>query len=168
VSRDGRRFQLPDSARWQVEFPAEPGGPRPGEVRLALGVNVLIRGLELRRRAVADATDKHGVYPVDDLWSRAPVQREANGDARGRSGSIAKDPAAGVRVHGHVGAPEAVDRLLGVSYQEKPAGNEVTGVGVAREGQGDLDLQGVCVLELVDKKRLNAGSQGVARFGVVA
>src|SRR5207244_2250049 len=75
-----------------------------------------------------------------------------------------------------VGAAEAVDRLLGVTDQEELAGHEaelppVALVGLRRRGgkePGDLGLEGVGVLELVEEEALEAGLGAAADLGLVA
>ena len=73
-----------------------------------------------------------------------------------------------------VGAPEAVDALLGVPDHEERAGSRrhgapvVAGLRVAREQQQDLGLQGIGVLELVDEDPLVAPAEVAARPGVAA
>ncbi len=61
---------------------------------------------------------------------------------------------AGARVDGHVRAAEAVDRLLGVAYEEEASRFRSRRGGVQGEAPGDLDLDGVSVLELIDEQAI--------------
>ena len=104
---------------------------------------VLGRAHQRRERAVDQALDGgHG------------TEARGEGDARHAApaellGHLPVDP--------DVGAPEAIDRLLGVSDQEELAGPgrhlaPVTLIGIARrQQQQDLGLQRIGVLELVDE-----------------
>ena len=92
---------------------------------------------------------------------------------------VRRDPlcAAGERpvldafVDGDVGAAEAVDRLLGVPDDGEAPGDRcqrapfISGLLVAGEEQGELGLDGVGVLELVDQHGAEAAAEVLARRG---
>ena len=92
---------------------------------------------------------------------------------------LAVRPVAGLQEGGDVGAPEAVDGLLGVAHEEetariglqfRPSGTGSVG-SVAAEQRSQLYLDRVGVLELVDEQALVALPQGGPHFravGVVA
>ena len=78
---------------------------------------------------------------------------------------------------GDVGPPEAVDRLLGVAHDEQLPGDNGSTLlqsapwsssGVAGEQEGNLRLDGVGVLELVDEDVREAALEVAAAAGVVA
>ena len=56
-------------------------------------------------------------------------------------------------IAGQIGAPEAVNALLGVSDDE-----ERLGVGVGEERLKDLDLQGIAVLAFIENGRFQSTS----------
>ena len=105
-----------------------------------------------------DDVAEHAVDPVDDGVGRAEVGRQ-------RGSRSAPMLAGGGEVRGDVGPPEAVDRLLRVADDEQPAGQRpqrrrcrAAGwpSGVGGQADGDLELDRVGVLELVEQQPLVA------------
>jgi hypothetical protein len=111
-----------------------------------------------------DQAAEHVVGELDDGAGRTEVGRQRHrlgADLVGRS-----------QVLGDVGAPEPVDRLLGIADDEEPAGQRPQAapgrhrvvrvgslrgiVGVGRQPNGDLELDRVGVLELVEEHPLVA------------
>ena len=91
-------------------------------------------------------------------------------------GDVLAHPLLDLLIESDVGAPEAVDRLLGVADQEELAGHQLGIQPVSRKGQvgpgrqveSDLGLQGVGVLELVDEDPRPACLRPGPDAGVVA
>ncbi len=126
------------------DLPIVFGGHRPrGLERAVLG---------LRSRARADELGEHVVDPAEDARRRPEVA----GEKTGRAG---RELLFGREERGDVGAPEPVDRLLGITDEEEPARLDAhlrprtVGIGgiVGPEQRGELDLDRVGVLELVDQ-----------------
>ena len=118
------------------------------------GVERSVRRLD--ERLGLDHRAEHAVDPVDDGGAGAEVgrQRGRRGVELGGRGEVGRD----------VRPPEAVDRLLGVADDEQPAGDRpqprdvVARLAVGRRGQahGDLELDRIGVLELVEEHPLVA------------
>ena len=99
-----------------------------------------------------------GVHPVDDGCDRAEVGRELDRAlGRGANRSLRRHE------HGDVGATEPVDRLLRVADHEQAPGLDLdvgptrcVGLGgvEGRDAHGELDLDRVGVLELVEQQPL--------------
>ncbi len=112
----------------------------------------------------ADELAEHAVDPVDDRRHRAEVLAQGH-DLSALSGDEFGD----LVVHGDVGSPEPVDGLLGVAHQEELAGQKLDvapalGDRLALGKQeGDLGLQRVGVLELVDQQIAVAALKVTAR-----
>ena len=119
-----------------------------------------------------DEQAEHVVDRVDQRPAGAVVGGERHAVAAGA------EPLGGPQEQRDVGPAEPVDRLLGVADEEQPAGlgrrPRPTGVGagVGRGGDedGQLDLDGVGVLELVDEEApvavVDGGPHGRAVGGV--
>ena len=92
------------------------------------------------------------VDPAEHLGRGPEVAREKPGRALG-------EPLLGREEGGDVGAPEAVDRLLRIADEEQPPGVDAhlrprtiaVGGIVGAEQRGQLDLDRIGVLELVDQ-----------------
>ena len=139
---------------------ATPGPRRSAERWASTGrVARLQRGIVSR----ADQLVEHVVDPVEDHVARAAVRPERLDQAALRAHRRLLG-----RVDGHVGASEAVDRLLGVAHQEEAARLEPLALRVAGERRRDRGLPGVGVLELVDQQRVVARPQCRSRRGRVA
>ena len=74
-------------------------------------------------------------------------------------------PVAGAEIHRDVGPTEAIDRLLGVTDHEQPAGKRcelLRRVRIRRrsEQERQVELDGIGVLELVEQDSLVAAVQG--------
>ena len=67
-----------------------------------------------------------------------------------------------------IGAPEAIDRLLGIADDKERARPERRFVAFAREPPQQIGLQRIGVLELVDEQDAEAAAKLFADFGVVA
>ena len=114
------------------------------------------------RLGVVEQSPEHVVHPVEDAWHGPEVLRELATPVL----QLLLD----LVVQAEVGPPESVDGLLRVADEERPAGRDRhlgprpgTGVGVVRRKQhGDLDLQRIGVLELVDKKNAEPFGEGGA------
>ena len=112
----------------------------------------------LQRQIVAGHDGrKRGVHERLNLGNAAKARRQVEE----RCAPVLDAPAH-FAIDGHVGAAEAVDRLLRIADQEEPAGQRprLAPVGLARivggEEQEDLRLQRIGVLELVDEDPLEA------------
>ena len=125
------------------------GQPRRRRDRL---VRRLVRLVGLLDQVGEDAVDE-----AQDGGPRAEVLRQVQ-DARPRGAPLATQLAE----EAHLGAPEAVDRLLGVAHHHERAGP------VAGEEPRHLDLQRVGVLELVDHQEAEALPEPGADARVVA
>ena len=87
------------------------------------------------------------------VWERRPARAAAHGDA--------PSTAVQVREQREVGAPEAVDRLLGIADREEGPGPP------AGDFQEQLGLQRIGVLELVDEDPRVAALKTFAHVAVV-
>jgi hypothetical protein len=133
------------------------GGRAPEEQHLVAGVEAGAVGRQggVGRLDVAVAlTDEpveHLVDPVEDGVDRPEVLAEAHH-------TVGAEQRPRAVPEGGVGAPEAVDRLLGVAHDQDPAGPQLDVVPARRqpvgvgggEGEDELDLERIGVLELVD------------------
>ncbi len=108
---------------------------------------------------LADEAAECIVHPLDDRLAGAEVHRQRHGI------TIRSESVGGGQEHRDVGAPEPVDRLLRVAHEEQPArgDREVVPAGdpgfvpVGLSGgdpDGQFDLDGVGVLELVEEESL--------------
>ena len=106
--------------------------------------------------------------PLTQSMTASVERKLAESTSRSRADLIG-----GGEVHGDVGAPEPVDRLLRVADDEQPAGNRtqaadvVGGLVVRRRGEadGDLQLDRVGVLELVEEHAAVVVVQAGAHVG---
>ena len=126
------------------------GEPRRRRDRLVGRLVGLLRG--------QDELGEDPVHEAQDGGARAEVLHEVqHGPAlRGLR------PARQLAEEAHLGAAEAVDRLLGVAHHHQRPG------AVAGEEARDLDLQRVGVLELVDDQVAEAAAVPLAHARVVA
>ena len=127
-----------------------------------------VRRLQRQRVAGHDRGERlihAGLDPGHAAKARVQVQRR-----RAERGETVADLA----VDADVGAPEAIDRLLGIADQEQRAGPRPDpapvglGIVVGGEQQQDLGLQRIGVLELVHEDPLEAGLEAAPHLGVVA
>ena len=136
-------------------------------VGAAPGVEGLVAGLAAAV-AVADERAEQGVDPVEHGRHRA----EVGGQPLARAVAVA-EVGPGRQEQLDVGPPEPVDRLLRVAHEEQPAVVDVElvpapGLGApdgGRDQAGQLDLERVGVLELVEQDVGVALVQGVAGLG---
>ena len=112
----------------------------------------------VRLVGLLDQLREHAVHEAQDGGPRAEVLRR--GAARRRRPALRL--AHQLAEQAHLGAPEAVDRLLGVAHHHERAG------AVAGEEPRHLDLQRVGVLELVDHQEAEAPLEPRAHARVVA
>jgi hypothetical protein len=107
-----------------------------------------------------------GVDPAEDGWDGAEVGGEGDGFA---------EEVLGGEVRRDVGAAEAVDRLLRVADNEQAALWNLdvapvlrVGFGTACDPDGELDLDRVGVLELVEQEPLEAFCSAARTLGACA
>ena len=124
-----------------------PGGRRDRLVGRLVG---LLRGL--------DELGEDPVHEAQDGGAGAEVLHEVQHGAARRG----LRPARELAEEAHLGAAEAVDRLLGVAHHHERPG------AVAGEEARDLDLERVGVLELVDDQVAEAAAVPLAHARVVA
>ncbi len=99
--------------RLHRELAAEAGHYGPAEAARTHGVNRPVWGLHRRIGAVADQPFEHPVHPVDDAAHAPPVVLQLR-----ELCALRREEVAGAGVDSHVGAAEAVNRLLRVADQE--------------------------------------------------
>ena len=128
------------------------GGPCRLWVDGAVGDERLVRRLPIRLER--DQLAEHLVDPLDDAGPGAEVARE---------GLAGPDHRLGVEVGLDARATEAIDRLLGVADHEEAAfgyddvlPSLLTSITPAGDPDGELDLDRVGVLELVEQEPLVA------------
>ena len=125
----------------------EPGGRRDRLVGRLVG---LLRG--------QDELGEDAVHEAQDGGAGAEVLHEVQHGAALRGLRLARELAE----EAHLGAAEAVDRLLGVAHHHERPG------AVPGEEARDLDLERVGVLELVDDQVAEAAAVPLAHARVVA
>ena len=142
---------------------AHPGDTGAPQLAFAVRVDLAIRRLDAGLSALTDQRREDSVHPVQDLQPRSPVKRQL-----WKLGTGCLDLVPGARVHRHVSAAKAVDRLLRVADQEQPSRLKRIAVSSAGECERDLHLQRIGVLELVDEQRGEALPERLSRALVVA
>ena len=141
---------------------ATPCDARPCEIAHAPGLmNGPVSGLNILLPPRADERGDYFVHPVEQDAAGTAVERE-----NGEQSTTPLDRLSRLRVDRHVGSPEAVDRLLGVADKKQAPRFRGSAVPVGREGQRDLNLERVGVLELVDEHYLVPGTQASRGFTI--
>ena len=159
--RDVLRLALPHRADRQVVALAEEHDRRVGAQGLAYRQQRLVRCLR-PFDAFADELAEHGVDPVDDAGHRPEVGHEV--EHRVGHPGLHREEQRDVR------PAEPVDRLLGVAHEEEAARLDAVAIAVGSGGDedGQLDLERVGVLELVDEQVRVALAERVAHGRLVA
>ena len=164
---------LPRLVRFAVDgdvgmrFGAEQRDRRAREPGLVVALGVERDVLRLRVGLGDDEIAEHVVHEVDHRARRPEVAGELVQRRAERT--------TGAEERSDVGAPEAVDRLLGVADDEEPPGiggdlvpRSVARVGIAgREQRGEVALDRVGVLELVEEQARVALAEAAADVDAV-
>ena len=140
--------------------------------RRAERLDGLVAGLPALLLVAVEHAGEDLVDPIDDAGCGAEVL--TNGQDFAGAAWLSADARLHPVVQRDVGAAKAVDRLLGVAHYKELAGLKPGEPPVGREGlalaqkEGDLGLQGVGILELVDQQVAETALQRTPRRAVVA